>query len=143
MTVSFLVDEHVPRVFCTVLRSNGYEVVRARDVFGEGTDDEQLLAYCKRENHLLVTHDKKDFGTAGSDTHAGVVVYTDSDFLRDDPIPKFRRRIRVEHAFDCSDGRFGVISEELRVGVYDDACMCVGTCCPEVLLIVGDQQMVL
>ena len=109
MTVSFLADEHVPRVFCTVLRSNGYEVVRARDVFGEGTDDEQLLAHCKRENHLLVTHDKKDFGTAGSDTHAGVVVYTDSTFLRDNPEAAVRTIERVLDAYPPSELRDAVV----------------------------------
>lgn len=95
MTVSFLTDEHVPRVFCTVLRSNGYNVVRARDVFGEGTDDEELLEYCEREDYLFVTHDKKDF--ASQDSDAGVIVYTDSIFLRDEPEAAVRV---VEHVLD-------------------------------------------
>ena len=59
--MSFLTDEHVPRVFITTLRSNGYEVVRAKDVFGEATDDEELLRYAGKNGFVLVTHDKKDF----------------------------------------------------------------------------------
>lgn len=103
MTVSFLADEHVPRVFCTVLRSNGYDIVRAREVFGERTDDEALLAYCDREDRLLVTHDKKDFGTADPDAGAGVVVYTDSNFLRDEPEAAVRTIERVLDAYPASE----------------------------------------
>ena len=106
MTVSFLTDEHVPSVFCTVLRSNGYTVVRARDVFGEGTDDEELLEYCEREDYLLVTHDKKDFASQESD--AGVIVYTDSNFLRDEPDAAVRTE-RVLDAYPSSELRGEVV----------------------------------
>lgn len=87
MTVSVLTDEHVPRVFITTLRSNGHDVTEARDAFGEATDDEQLLGYCGENGHVLVTHDKKDFADNLATTveHAGIVVYTDANWLRDDP----------------------------------------------------------
>ena len=78
-----------------MLRSNGYNVVWARDVFGEGTDDEELLEYCEREDYLFVTHDKKDL--ASQDSDAGVIVYTDSIFLRDKPGAAVRA---VEHVLD-------------------------------------------
>lgn len=42
MTISLFTDEHVPSVFVTTLRSSGYEVVRANDVFGEATNDREL-----------------------------------------------------------------------------------------------------
>jgi hypothetical protein len=58
--MSVLTDEHVPRVFITTLLSNGYEVVKAKDVFGEATDDERLLQYCGEEGHLLVTNYLRD-----------------------------------------------------------------------------------
>jgi uncharacterized protein with PIN domain len=107
MTVSFLTDEHVPRVFCTVLRSNGYNVVRARDVFGEGTDDEELLEYCESEGYLFVTHDKKDFASQESD--AGVIVYTDSVFLRDEPEAAVRAVERVLDVYPTSELRGEVV----------------------------------
>lgn len=77
-----LTDEHVPSVFITTLRSNGYEVVEANDVFGESTDDEELLRYCGEEEHLLVTHDRKDFAGDLADAveHTGIVVYTDGNY---------------------------------------------------------------
>jgi predicted nuclease of predicted toxin-antitoxin system len=95
--VALLTDEHVPRVFITTLRSNGYEVVEARSVFGRATEDEELLRYCGDDGHLLVTHDKKDFSGKLSETveHAGIVVYTDSNYLRDDPEGAVRTLERV------------------------------------------------
>jgi len=93
MNFSFLTDKHVPSVFCTVLRSNGYTVVRAQEVFGEGTDDEELLGHCESEGHFPVTHDKKDFSSHESD--AGVTICTDSNFLRDEPETAVRAVERV------------------------------------------------
>jgi len=90
-----------------VLRSNGYNVVRAREVFGEGTDDEELLEYCESEGHLLITHDKKDFASQESD--AGVVVYTDSVFLRDEPEAAVWAVERVLNAYPLSELRGEVV----------------------------------
>lgn len=97
MTVSFCTDEHVPSVFITTLRSNGYEVVTARSVFGEGTDDRRLLKHCAEEGHILVTHDKKDFSsTVGNEIgHAGIVIYTDPLLLRSDPAGAVRTLERI------------------------------------------------
>lgn len=87
MTAGFLADEHVPRVFVTTLRSNGFTVERANEVFGEATDDERLLEYAAENGHLLVTHDKKDFGgrVGESIDHAGIIIYTDPVLLRSKP----------------------------------------------------------
>lgn len=78
MTVEFCADEHVPSVFVTTLRSNGYPVVRADEILGESTEDERLLEHCATEEYVLLTHDKKDFGgeVGAAVSHAGVVVYT-------------------------------------------------------------------
>lgn len=69
-----------------------------------------MLRYCAENAHLLVTHDKKDF--AGELTeivdHAGVVVYTDSNYLRDDPegaVHTFER-IRSHYPTDELAGEF-------------------------------------
>lgn len=74
--------------------------MRAQDVFGEATDDRELLAHCASGEYVLVTHDKKDFGgaTGQSVQHAGVVIYTDSNFLRNEPETAVRTIERVlEH----------------------------------------------
>jgi predicted nuclease of predicted toxin-antitoxin system len=84
--LALLTDEHVPRVFIATLRSNGYEVLEARAVFGKATDDE-LPRYSGAHGRLLITHDRRDFSGELSDTveHAGTIVYTDANYLRDDP----------------------------------------------------------
>ena len=85
--VSFLADEHVPSVFITTLRSNGHRVVRARTEFGEGTNDEEILRFSSESGSLLLTHDKKDFSGYVHETvdHAGIVIYTDPNYLQDNP----------------------------------------------------------
>lgn len=91
-----LTDEHVPSVFITTLRSNGHEVVEANEVFGEATDDEALLRYCGENDLILFTHDRDFAGTlAETVDHAGIVVYTNATYLRDDPEATVRALERV------------------------------------------------
>jgi len=87
VTVSFCTDEHVPSVFITTLRSSGYDVHKANSVFGEGTNDRQLLEHCAEHDYTFITHDKKDFsGSVGNSVdHAGIMIYTNPVLLRDDP----------------------------------------------------------
>jgi hypothetical protein len=95
--IAFCTDEHVPSVFITTLRSNGYNVVRATDVFGQGTDDRRLLEYCSEQDRILITHDKKDFSSTVGEavTHAGIVIYIDPIFLRRDPETAVRTLDRI------------------------------------------------
>ncbi|WP_254837768.1 DUF5615 family PIN-like protein [Natronomonas marina] len=95
--MSVLTDEHVPSVFITTLRSNGHGVVKAREAFGEATDDEQLLRFCGENGLPFITHDRKDFAGSLADTvdHAGIVIYTDANYLRDDPESAVRTLERI------------------------------------------------
>ena len=101
-----LADEHVPSVVITTLRSNGHDVVEANDVFGESTDDEHLLRYAGENDHVLVTHDR-DFAGRLSRTvdHAGVVVYTDANYLRDEPEDAVRTLERVLAHYSGSEAK--------------------------------------
>ena len=56
-----LLDEHVGRVFERVLRERGHEVVQAKDVFGEETNDADLVRWCGENDTLLVTNNATDF----------------------------------------------------------------------------------
>lgn len=87
MTASFCTDEHVPSVFITTLRSNGYDVHKANTILGEGTDDRRLLEQCADNDYIFITHDKKDFSGPLSESvdHAGIMIYTNPVLLRDDP----------------------------------------------------------
>lgn len=85
--VSFFIDECDPNVFVTTLRLNGYDVDTAMDVLGEGTPDRELLKYCGNTDRFLITNDKKDFTSDISESTkcAGIVIYTDPLFFRDEP----------------------------------------------------------
>lgn len=87
MTISFLTDEHVPRVFISTLRSNDFTVERAKDVLGQATSVAELLEYAAENKLVVITHDKKDFGGELGDSieHAGLVIYTNPVFLRQSP----------------------------------------------------------
>lgn len=55
-------------------------------MFGEATDDETLLRYCGTNAHLLVTNDRDFTGRlCRTVDHAGIVVYTDANYPRDEP----------------------------------------------------------
>lgn len=105
MTASFCTDEHVPSVFITTLRSNGYRVVEATDVFGEATGDTELLGFCGENDYIFIAHDKKDFSGALAETidHAGVVIYTDPTFLRDEPGRAVRTLERIVETYPPSE----------------------------------------
>lgn len=86
MPARILVDEHVPRVVSTTLESNGNRVERADEVFGEGTVDEALLAWCDENDRLLPTNDEKDFHAIASEhPHSGVFIYANQVWARDSP----------------------------------------------------------
>ena len=99
--MTFLADEHVPRVFVTTLCSNGHDVLEAEATVGASTADKRLLDYCAENGYILLTHDKKDFagGLQETVTHAGIIVYTDGNYLRDDPEAAVRTLERVLAAY--------------------------------------------
>ncbi|KAB7515362.1 hypothetical protein DM867_04685 [Halosegnis rubeus] len=103
--MNLVTDEHVPRVFVSTLRSNGYTVFRANDLLGEATDDATLLRRATAEDAVLITHDMKDFGgpTGESVDHAGVVVYTDANWVRDSPSAAVTalNRVREQYSRDA------------------------------------------
>jgi hypothetical protein len=63
------------------------DVKKAKDVFGEQTDDAELLHYCVEHDYLMITHDRKDFSgqTAQRVDHNGILIYTEPTYLRDHP----------------------------------------------------------
>lgn len=73
-----LLDEHVGRVFERVLSERGFEVVQAKDAFGERTIDETILEWCTDNDAILVTHDASDFKRLHETVeHAGICCYRD------------------------------------------------------------------
>ena len=107
MKATFLTDEHVPSVFITTLRSNGHTVLTAKDIFGEETDDQELLHYCSKHDYVLITHDKKDFtkDLGNIPNRAGIMIYTNPVFFRDLPEEAVRTIERVFEFYSQKDLR--------------------------------------
>lgn len=53
----FLVDENVDKIVLGSLRSEGFNVVSTEDAGLSGHTDEDILAFAKREDRVLLTHD--------------------------------------------------------------------------------------
>jgi len=53
----FLVDENVGSVVLDELRKSGFNAVSTHNVGISGHPDENILAFAKREDRVLLTHD--------------------------------------------------------------------------------------
>jgi CRISPR/Cas system CSM-associated protein Csm2 small subunit len=81
-----LLDEHVGRMFERVLSERGYEVEQAKDVFGELTEDAELLAWCGQHGVALMTNNARDFEELHREIdHAGLLLYYDQNRPDEDP----------------------------------------------------------
>jgi predicted nuclease of predicted toxin-antitoxin system len=71
-------DENVPTPVVEALRSNGYEVHRAQEEYGQGTTDADILEACADEDRVMLNDN--DFALLAEDTeHAGVMIYNGKD----------------------------------------------------------------
>jgi predicted nuclease of predicted toxin-antitoxin system len=53
-----LTDENVPGPLIDALRSAGWDILHARDLFGESTDDDVLIEHAARRGRVLVSTDQ-------------------------------------------------------------------------------------
>jgi predicted nuclease of predicted toxin-antitoxin system len=95
-------DENVPTPVVEALRSNGYEVHRAQEEYGQGTADGEILEACADEGRVILTNDN-DFALLVEDAeHAGVVVYNDQN-LRTREI--LRGVVSIDNAYDSPENQ--------------------------------------
>jgi hypothetical protein len=81
-----LLDEHVGRVFERLLQERGYDVVQAKDQFGEHTSDAELVEWCDDAGAILVSNNAKDFEPLHNEyDHAGILLYYDQNLPDTDP----------------------------------------------------------
>jgi len=79
---SFYFDEDVSVIAAKVIRSHGFTVICASEVKGCGKSDEEQLKYATRNNHILVTHNIRDFINLHRDSlkrgfnHSGIILAT-------------------------------------------------------------------
>jgi len=76
MSVSFLIDEDLPRSTARLLRSLGHEAFDVRDIGLRGASDNEIFAYASKVNATVVT---ADVGFASmiylsSQAHAGTIL---------------------------------------------------------------------
>ena len=96
----FLADEHVPSLFVSSLRSNGFEVAMAQEVYGHGTADEDLMADCADSGYIVLTHDRDFVRLADERDHAGALVYDSPLVLVEDPLAATEAAVRIDDYYD-------------------------------------------
>lgn len=112
-----LLDEHVGRILERLLRERGYRVERAKDQFGEHTEDAALLEWCSDRSVVLLTNNAKDFEPLHRNRdHAGVLLYYDQSLPDRDPEGLART---VDEGFD-QYGTDGVENELVDVDEWYD-----------------------
>lgn len=82
----FLLDENVDPKVETYLDKAAVIAEHVRDELGEGADDEELQAYARAHDLVIVTSDVKDFGALPTDGDAAADVV----LLHDDTMPAYR-----------------------------------------------------
>jgi uncharacterized protein with PIN domain len=81
-----LLDEHGGRVFERLLRERGYDVVQAKDQFGEHTADADMVEWCAESEAVLITNNARDFEPLHHVAHhAGILLYHDHSLSDADP----------------------------------------------------------
>ena len=104
MTLSFLADEHVKRVFVPELRANGYDVVWIED-YEASTSDRAHLKRSQDSGRVILTNDT-DFPRLHEEyEHGGIVLYNDQNMS----VTEFMKGIKLIERF--------VPPEELQGGI--------------------------
>lgn len=73
MAVAFLLDEDTEKQLAVLLEEEGHNVERvvAVDELGAGSNDEEVRAYAKRTDRIIVTYDDHHIAVPNTE-HAGV-----------------------------------------------------------------------
>ena len=79
MTLSFLCDEHVKRVFIREIRANGYGVEWVSDDYEAGRSDSEHLTYAVENDLVLLTNDTDFLRLHDDYRHSGLIVYDDQN----------------------------------------------------------------
>lgn len=105
MTLSFVADEHVKRVFITELRANGYDVAWTDGGYARGASDVEHLEHSREDDRVVLSNDSDFLRLHDEYDHAGIVLYDDQNM----PVTEFIQGIKRIERF--------VPEEELRGNV--------------------------
>ncbi len=76
--MKFLGDENVERRLLSSLKQSGYDVTAIGNEYPHGLSDQEVLTIAKREDRVLLTNDRSDFGELifrYHQPHCGVILF--------------------------------------------------------------------
>lgn len=74
--MKLLADENVRRTVVTILKNLDVDVVHILGIGRRGMPDEELIKYARKEERVIVTHDKDFLVLAGEQEHTGIIFIT-------------------------------------------------------------------
>ena len=109
-------DENMPMLLATTLRSAGHDVHTAADEHLLGKSDDEVWAVTRREGRLLVTLDR-DFGrlAAQGGNHAGAIVLRPRDAEQTAIVSLARRALQLAAEIDIANRVAIVEDERIRI----------------------------
>jgi predicted nuclease of predicted toxin-antitoxin system len=105
-------DENMPTLLATTLRSTGHDVHTAADENLLGKSDDDVWAASRREERLLVTMDR-DFGRLAAEggDHAGAIVLRPRDAEQTAIVSLAQRAVQLATEIDMSN-RVAIVEDE-------------------------------
>lgn len=103
--LSFVADEHVPRVFTHALGSSGFDVTTAQERYGQESVDRSILVGSTDEGRIVLTNDRDFVRIADDHDHAGILMYTDRRFLVDQPTAAVEAIGRIDRHYTTDEIR--------------------------------------
>lgn len=79
MSIGFLADEHVSRVFVTELEAHGYDVTWVDDGYDSGTADRTHLEQSVATGRVILSNDTDFARLHDNYDHGGVILYDDQN----------------------------------------------------------------
>lgn len=75
--VAIQADEHVPRPIVHGLRARGIEAFETEDEALDGASDQEIMAFCRRTDRVLLTNHDHFLAEADAGTHPGLLYLTE------------------------------------------------------------------
>ena len=99
--MNLLADVHVKSAYLTALRAEGRSVERVVDAdeLGPTAADEDILAYTRAQEAVILTNDAKDFNRF--DDHTGIIIVPQTELTAGEVAAAVARIERLVP--DCSD----------------------------------------
>ena len=89
--IKFLADENVSKTLTNFLRKEGYDIKDIKEERLFGVNDEKILELAKKENRIILTHDKEFAGVLNNPLNfKGIILIRYSNQSPENVIKRFR-----------------------------------------------------